>query len=95
LNPFPYLALDSNDTQAELELVQKYALNAGADQAVPSNHWAKGGEGAIDLANAVIKACEEDNDFHYLCAFFALSSSPCLSSTPVLGGSLLTGPLLP
>ena len=56
----------TNDTPAELALVQKYALAAGADQAVPSNHWAKGGEGALELANAVIKACEEDNDFHYL-----------------------------
>ena len=56
----------TNDTPAELALVQKYALEAGADQAVPSNHWAKGGEGAVDLANAVIKACEEDNDFKFL-----------------------------
>lgn len=56
----------TNDTPAELALVQKYALAHGADQAVPSNHWAKGGEGAVDLANAVIKACEEDNDFQYL-----------------------------
>jgi formate--tetrahydrofolate ligase len=32
-----------------------------------SDHWLKGGEGALELAEAVIKACEEPNGFSYLC----------------------------
>lgn len=61
-----------------MELVRKYALAAGADQAVGSNHWAKGGEGAVDLAKAVISACEEDNDFKYLCKSFSFIRHPLL-----------------
>jgi methylenetetrahydrofolate dehydrogenase (NADP+)/methenyltetrahydrofolate cyclohydrolase/formyltetrahydrofolate synthetase len=41
-------------------------LSAGADQAVPSNHWARGGEGAVPLAEAVIKACEGESEFEFL-----------------------------
>lgn len=57
---------DRNDTPAEMELVQKYALSVGADYAVPSNHWARGGEGAVDLAKAVIEACKEPSQFRHL-----------------------------
>ena len=32
-----------------------------------SDHWLKGGEGALELAEAVIKACDEPNDFAFLC----------------------------
>ena len=39
---------------------------AGARFAV-SDHWLKGGEGALELAEAVIAACDEPNDFAYLC----------------------------
>lgn len=56
----------SADTPAELKLVQDFSLAHGADYAVPSNHWAKGGEGAIPLAEAVIKACEGDSEFKFL-----------------------------
>jgi formate--tetrahydrofolate ligase len=31
-----------------------------------SEHWAKGGDGALELADAVIDACEEESDFRYL-----------------------------
>lgn len=44
------------DTKAELLLIQEEALRAGADYAVPSNHWALGGFGALQLAKAVSKA---------------------------------------
>ena len=54
------------DTQAERDLVRKVAEDAGAAFAV-SDHWLKGGEGALELANAVIKACETPNKFVYLC----------------------------
>ena len=54
------------DTQAERDLVRTVAEQAGATFAV-SDHWLKGGEGALDLAQAVIKACDEPNDFAFLC----------------------------
>ena len=56
----------SNDTEAELELVRKVSLEAGADAAVSANHWAEGGKGAIDLAKAVIEVCKEPNTFKLL-----------------------------
>jgi formyltetrahydrofolate synthetase len=54
------------DTDAEVELVRKAALEAGADDSVESNVWAKGGEGGAALAEAVVKACEKPSDFKFL-----------------------------
>ena len=54
------------DTDAEVELVRRKALEAGAEEAVPVEVWAKGGEGGIKLAEAVVAACEKPNDFHFL-----------------------------
>jgi formate--tetrahydrofolate ligase len=53
------------DTKAEIELVRKIAEQNGALAAV-SEHWLKGGEGAIELAEAVIAACDEANHFRFL-----------------------------
>jgi formate--tetrahydrofolate ligase len=53
------------DTQAERDLVRRVTEAAGARFAV-SDHWLKGGEGALELAEAVIAACDEPNDFAYL-----------------------------
>lgn len=44
------------DTKNELLVIQEEALKAGADFAVPSNHWAQGGSGAMQLAEAVATA---------------------------------------
>jgi formyltetrahydrofolate synthetase len=54
------------DTAAEIELVRKIAIQAGADDAVASNHWAQGGAGAVDLGRAVIRACERPASFRFL-----------------------------
>ncbi len=54
------------DTDKEVELVQKLAVKAGAEAAVPIEVWAKGGEGGVDLAKAVVEACNKPNDFHFL-----------------------------
>ncbi len=54
------------DTDAEIEMVRKAALDAGADDAVESNVWAKGGEGGAALAEAVVKACEKPSKFQFL-----------------------------
>jgi len=53
------------DTKAEIELVRKTAEQNGALAAV-SDHWLKGGEGAVELAEAVVSACEEENNFKFL-----------------------------
>jgi formate--tetrahydrofolate ligase len=53
INSFP------TDTPAEVEAIKQVALAAGAREAVVANHWAKGGEGAADLATAVWAAAEE------------------------------------
>jgi formyltetrahydrofolate synthetase len=46
-------------------MVRKYAEAEGARVAV-SDHWLKGGDGALELADAVIEACEEHTDFQFL-----------------------------
>jgi len=56
----------SSDSEAELALVREEAFSAGADAAVVSNHWAKGGAGAKDLAEAVIAICEGESGFKFL-----------------------------
>ncbi len=53
------------DTDEEVAAIRKAAEAAGARVAV-SAHWEKGGEGAVDLANAVVEACEEKVDFKFL-----------------------------
>jgi methylenetetrahydrofolate dehydrogenase (NADP+)/methenyltetrahydrofolate cyclohydrolase/formyltetrahydrofolate synthetase/formate--tetrahydrofolate ligase len=56
----------ADDSPAEIDLVKKAAIEAGAFDAVLTDHWAKGGPGATDLAKAVIAACEEPSDFEFL-----------------------------
>ena len=55
-----------DDTDKEVALVRKLAIDAGAADAVVSNHWAEGGAGAVELGKAVIAACEQKSDFHFL-----------------------------
>ena len=59
----------SSDTAAEIAAVQQKAREAGAFDAVLADHWAQGGYGAIELAEAVRKACEQskaDKSFKFL-----------------------------
>jgi formyltetrahydrofolate synthetase len=55
-----------DDTTAEIDLVRGLAVAAGAEDAVMSDHYAKGGGGAVDLAKAVVAACEKPSKFHFL-----------------------------
>jgi formyltetrahydrofolate synthetase len=55
-----------NDTEAEVDLVRRLAVAAGAEDAVRANHWAEGGKGAVELGKAVIAACEKPSNFHFL-----------------------------
>ncbi len=54
------------DTDKEVELVKEKALEAGAFDAVESNHFTDGGEGAVELAEATVEASEEESDFEFL-----------------------------
>ncbi|GAB4465948.1 MAG: formate--tetrahydrofolate ligase [Anaerolineales bacterium] len=56
----------ATDTPAEVELVRQAALEAGAVDAVVSTHWMDGGKGAVQLAEAVVKACEMPSNFRFL-----------------------------
>jgi len=57
----------ATDTDAELALVRRAAVEeGGAEDAVVCRHWALGGEGAVELARAVIKAGEKPRNFHFL-----------------------------
>ncbi len=57
----------ATDTEAELALVRKAAIEeGGAEDAVVCRHWAQGGAGAVDLAKAVIEAGKKPKDFHFL-----------------------------
>ncbi len=53
------------DTDAEVDAVRRAVEAAGAKVAV-SKHWELGGEGALELADAVIEACEEKTEFKFL-----------------------------
>ena len=54
------------DTDAEIVVIREEALAAGADDAIPANHWAEGGKGAIDLAKGVITASAKEKHFKLL-----------------------------
>ncbi|MCX7667410.1 MAG: formate--tetrahydrofolate ligase, partial [Atribacterota bacterium] len=56
----------STDTDREIETVREIALENGAFAAAVSEVWAKGGEGGRELAEAVVRACEEPNQFQFL-----------------------------
>lgn len=54
------------DTEAEIQVIREEAIAAGAEDAIPANHWAEGGAGAVDLANGIIKASEQEKHFKLL-----------------------------
>jgi methylenetetrahydrofolate dehydrogenase (NADP+) / methenyltetrahydrofolate cyclohydrolase / formyltetrahydrofolate synthetase len=56
----------SADTDAEIALVRKAAIEAGAEDAVPTSHWMDGGEGAVELAKAVVAASDKPSNFKFL-----------------------------
>lgn len=65
INPVVCINAFYTDTEAEIKAVKRLAEAAGARVAV-SKHWQYGGEGALELADAVIDACNEPNDFKFL-----------------------------
>ncbi|MGE0086945.1 MAG: formate--tetrahydrofolate ligase [Desulfococcaceae bacterium] len=65
INPVVCINCFHTDTPAEIAVVRKAAEAAGA-RCAKSEHWAKGGQGSLELADAVIDACNEKNDFRFL-----------------------------
>jgi formate--tetrahydrofolate ligase len=65
INPVVCINAFHTDTKAEIDIVRKAAEAAGARCAL-STHWANGGDGALELADAVIDACNEKNEFKFL-----------------------------
>ena len=53
------------DTQAEIDYIEQYCKEKGADFAV-TKCFAEGGKGGTQLAQKVVEACEKENKFHYL-----------------------------
>jgi formyltetrahydrofolate synthetase len=60
VNSFP------TDTARELALLKDLAVQAGAETVVVHEGFARGGSGAVDLADAVISACEKPNTFSFI-----------------------------
>ncbi len=54
------------DRDKEVDFVVKYALDHGAYAACSIDPWAEGGDGCIEAAEKVVKACDEPNKFHLL-----------------------------
>ena len=65
INPVVCINAFHTDTKDEIALVRRHAEAAGARCAL-STHWANGGEGALEFADAVVDACNEPNDFRFL-----------------------------
>src|SRR5437773_4263174 len=60
INSFP------TDSPAEIALLKELAVKAGAETVVPHNGFGQGGSGAVDLAHAVVAACDKPNTFKFL-----------------------------
>ncbi len=65
MNPVVCINCFPTDTKAEIDLVKKKAEEAGA-RCAPSTHFMDGGDGALEIADAVIDACEEESKFEFL-----------------------------
>ena len=65
INPVVCINAFHTDTKDEIAAVRKAAEAAGARCAM-STHWADGGDGALELADAVKDACEEESTFKFL-----------------------------
>lgn len=65
INPVVCINRFHTDTNAEVKLTRRMCEEAGA-RVAESNHWKSGGEGALELADAVIDACNDKVSFKFL-----------------------------
>jgi methylenetetrahydrofolate dehydrogenase (NADP+)/methenyltetrahydrofolate cyclohydrolase/formyltetrahydrofolate synthetase len=56
----------ASDTEAEIAAVERIAKQAGAEAAVMCDNWARGGAGAVELAEAVVEASNKPGHFKFL-----------------------------
>ena len=54
----------TQDTDAELELIRSKCAQLGVNVAM-SEVWGKGGDGGIELAQEVLRLCEQPHEFHF------------------------------
>lgn len=64
----PVVAINvfDGDHQEEIDAIKQIAVEAGALGAAEARHFAEGGEGAVELAEMVVSAAEQPNNFHFL-----------------------------
>jgi len=65
INPVVCINAFYTDTKDEIAACRRLCEEAGARVAV-SEHWEKGGDGALEFADAVVDACNEENEFKFL-----------------------------
>jgi formate--tetrahydrofolate ligase len=65
INPVVCINSFHTDTKDEIAMVRKYAEQAGARCAI-SEHWLKGGDGALELADVVMEACKDKANLKFL-----------------------------
>ena len=65
INPVVCINAFHTDTKDEIAMVRKYAEQAGARCAL-SEHWLKGGDGALELADVVMEACNDKVNLKFL-----------------------------
>ncbi len=65
INPVVCINAFYTDTENEIKAVRRLCEQAGARAAV-SKHWQYGGDGALEFADAVTDACDEENEFRFL-----------------------------
>ncbi len=66
INPVVAVNIFNTDTQKEIDAIKRIALESGAVGVAEARHWAEGGPGAAELAEMVVSACEQPNDFKLL-----------------------------
>jgi formate--tetrahydrofolate ligase len=58
----------TDDKQSEVDVIREKALAAGAERVVTSEVWAKGGPGGVEIAEALVEACDKPSHFKFLYA---------------------------
>jgi methylenetetrahydrofolate dehydrogenase (NADP+) / methenyltetrahydrofolate cyclohydrolase / formyltetrahydrofolate synthetase len=68
INPVVCINVFHTDTKDELAMIKRAVESAGA-RCAPARHWAQGGEGALELADAILDACKDEVNFKFLYPF--------------------------
>jgi formate--tetrahydrofolate ligase len=66
INPVVAVNAFTTDTQKEIDAIKRIATEAGAVGVAESRHWEAGGAGAMELAEMLVTACDQPNDFRFL-----------------------------